>query len=136
MENILVKKMKKRFDLYFEVLEDTVSRCPDELWNKRCSGYIFWHQLLHTFAGTYLWLRDEKVNFFDAINKGINGFSIYSELDVEPKDAIKEIYTKSDILKIRDGAKEQYKNGLRIKMTIGYIYKCKWMTDLPILMLR
>jgi hypothetical protein len=32
--NILVKKLEKRFNLYFNVLEDIIEMCPNELWIK------------------------------------------------------------------------------------------------------
>ena len=98
--NNFVKYMGKRFNVYFDDLEDIIERCPDEIWNKKCSGYTFWHQLVHTICTNYLWLRDEKVNFFDAIDKGINGLSIYNELDAKPEEVTKELYTKSDLLKM------------------------------------
>jgi hypothetical protein len=56
-------------------LEDIIQTCPNDLWNKKCSGYEFWKQLVHTFSGTYLWLRDENINFFEGIDDGINGLS-------------------------------------------------------------
>jgi hypothetical protein len=104
--NILVKILEKRFALYFNMLEDIIDMCPNDLWNKKCSGYVFWQQLVHAFSGTYLWLRDEKINFFDGIDDGINGLKINTELDVEQKDALKEIYSKIDVLKICSGTKD------------------------------
>jgi len=104
--NVLVKKFEKRFSIYFNVLEDIIEMCPDEIWDKRLSGYIFWQQLVHTFSGTYLWMRDEKINFIDGIDNGINGFKINTELDVEQKEALKDSYTKNDVLKICNGAKD------------------------------
>jgi hypothetical protein len=103
--NTLVKNLENRFTVYFNVLEDIVEMCPNELWNKKCSEYIFWQQLVHTFSTAYLWLRDEEINFLDGIDDGINGLNIKTELDVEHKDALKESYTKTDVLKICNGAK-------------------------------
>jgi hypothetical protein len=107
-KNTLVKKLEKRFNLYFNVLEDIIEMCPNDLWNKKCSGYIFWQQLVHTFSGTYLWLKDEKINFLDGIDDGINGFKINTELDVEQKDAMKELYSKTDVLKICSGTRDNF----------------------------
>lgn len=105
--NFMATYLEKRFNLYIDVFEDIIDRCPDELWNKRSSGYIFWHQIIHALGGTYLFFRDEKINFFDGIADGINGLSINNELDAEPQDVIKELYTKNDLLNICNGTRTQ-----------------------------
>jgi hypothetical protein len=113
--NVLVKYLEKRFILYFKQLEDIIEICPDELWNKKCSGYTFSHQLVHALGHIFLWLRDEKINFFDGINDGINGLSINNELDVESKDLIKEFYSKNNVLEICNGTKKQCKKWFKDK---------------------
>ncbi|MDR0683532.1 MAG: hypothetical protein LBF83_00155 [Spirochaetaceae bacterium] len=105
--NLLVKSMEKQFKVYFKALENIVELCPDELWNKKCSGYIFSHQLVYTFGTTYLWLRDERISFFDGIGDGINGLSIDNELDIDSNDVINKLHTKQDVLEICNGTKTQ-----------------------------
>jgi hypothetical protein len=105
--NFLVKSMEKQFMVYFNVLENIIKLCPDELWNKKCSGYTFSHQLVHTFGTTYLWLRDEKISFFDGIGNGINGLSIDNELDIDSTDIMNKLHTKNDVLEICNGTKSQ-----------------------------
>jgi hypothetical protein len=79
--NALVNNLERRFTYFLNTLEGIIKICPDELWNEKCSGYTFSHQLVHALGIIYLWLRDEEINFFDGIDDGINGLSIYNELD-------------------------------------------------------
>jgi hypothetical protein len=113
--NFLIKSMEKQFIVYFNTLENIIKLCPDELWNKKCSGYLFSHQFVHIFGTTYLWLRDENINFFDGIGDGINGLSIDNELDVDSKDVMDKLYTKNDILEMCNGTKSQCEKWFRDK---------------------
>ncbi|GHU35269.1 hypothetical protein FACS1894172_16810 [Spirochaetia bacterium] len=62
--NILVKKFEERVAVYLNVLSDIIEMCPEELWNKKCSGYIVSQQLVHTFSRIYLWFRIDEKNKF------------------------------------------------------------------------
>ncbi|MDL2229061.1 hypothetical protein LJC14_02310 [Treponema sp. OttesenSCG-928-L16] len=99
--------MKERFDLYFKQVEEIIELCPEDLWNKKASGYTFSHQLVHALGNIYLWLRDEKISFFDGIADGINGLSINNELDMESEDLNNGAYSKKDVLEIYRGTKDQ-----------------------------
>ncbi|GHU35266.1 hypothetical protein FACS1894172_16800 [Spirochaetia bacterium] len=52
----------------------------------------------------------KKTSFGDVIDNGINGLNIKTELDkedyVESKVVLKELYTKTDVLKILNGTKD------------------------------
>jgi hypothetical protein len=38
--------------------------CPAELWNSKKSGFVFWRQLTHVFAGIKFWPREEKMEYY------------------------------------------------------------------------
>jgi hypothetical protein len=85
------------------MLERIIAICPDELWNKKISGFVFWQQLLHTFAGTYCWLREEKPEIMPPPNfSTFNGKNIYPEFENDPEIDL----TKNDIRKLCDETKE------------------------------
>jgi hypothetical protein len=91
--NMLLKYLEDQFFRSFSMLEKTIEICPDELWNSKKSGFVFWQLLIHTFAGMYGWLREEKLGYIP-FNE-INGKKIYIEFEKEP-----EIFlTKWDIIK-------------------------------------
>jgi hypothetical protein len=74
------------------MLEKIVEICPDELWNKKVSGFVFWQQLIHTLAGMKGWLREEKPESIPFSE--FNGKKIYIEFENEPEI----ILTKKDII--------------------------------------
>ena len=46
MENcIFLNKLKHNFFASFSMLEKIIDICPNELWNKKLSGFIFWQQI-------------------------------------------------------------------------------------------
>jgi hypothetical protein len=47
----MLKIAKTHFDLSFSMLEKMIDQCPDDLWNEKKSGFVFWQQLLHAFTG-------------------------------------------------------------------------------------
>ncbi|GHV65854.1 hypothetical protein AGMMS49587_20490 [Spirochaetia bacterium] len=106
--NEIVKSIEKEFDTIFEVFDEIIDICPNELWNKKCSGFTFWHQLVHAFSGTFFWLREEKPSF----DEGINGKNVVTELDAEYFDKemiLKEYYSKEIVKEICNETKELYK---------------------------
>lgn len=58
--NVMLNALKNQFYISFSMLEKMVEACPDELWNRKLSGFVFWQQLIHAFAGSCGWLREEK----------------------------------------------------------------------------
>jgi hypothetical protein len=94
MENkIFVTSIKNQFSIHFSMIEKIIEVCPDELWNKKASGFVFWQQLVHTFGGINDWLRDEKpeINSFSEIN----GKKIYPCLMEKDPEIV---LTKKDVM--------------------------------------
>ncbi|MDR2193181.1 MAG: hypothetical protein LBP19_01730 [Treponema sp.] len=88
------------------MFEDIIDICPNELWNKKCSGFIFWHQFMHFLE--HFWLREEKPSF----DKGVNGKNVITELDAEYFDKemiLKEYYSKEIVKEICNETKALYK---------------------------
>jgi hypothetical protein len=66
MENCaFLNPLKKYFFGSFSMLEKILEICPDELWNKKAAGIVFWQQLAHAFGGAHYWLREENTEFID-----------------------------------------------------------------------
>jgi hypothetical protein len=59
------------------MLERCIETCPDQLWNKKLSGFVFWQQLIHALTGIHSWLKEEKL-------EEIPSFAIYSGKNVFP----------------------------------------------------
>ena len=97
----LVNSLRNQFFLSFSMLEKIIEICPDGLWNKKVSGFIFWQQLLHTFAGIHCWLREEKPEIIPVFAT-FNGKNIYPEFENDPEIML----TKADLKTLCDEAKE------------------------------
>jgi hypothetical protein len=82
------------------MLEKIIEICPDELWNSKKSGFVFWQQLMHTFAGSYGWLREEKLEYIPF--SAINGENIYIEFEKDPEI----ILTKEEVIRCCKETKE------------------------------
>ena len=82
--NVLIKSIETRFFISFSMLEEILEICPDEIWNKKLSGFIFWQQLLHTFTGEHFWLREENNEFVEPfLDK-----NVYPELEKDPENIL------------------------------------------------
>jgi len=84
MDNILLNSLKDRFFLSFSMLEKIIEICPDELWNKKVFGFVFWQQLLHTFYGICFWFRNENSEYYDPF-KDLN---VYPEFEKDPENIL------------------------------------------------
>jgi hypothetical protein len=96
--NILLKSAKTQFDLSFSMLEQMIETCPDDLWNEKKGGFVFWQQLLHAFTGINFWLRLNNDKFIEPfLDK-----KVYPELDNEPENQL----TKGDLTEYKNMVKE------------------------------
>jgi hypothetical protein len=80
------------------MLENLIEECPDEVWNIKAGGFVFWQQILHTLTGTNFWMRQLGDNFTEPFSER----KVYPELDNEPIGNV----TKEEVLEY----KEQVKN--------------------------
>ena len=99
--NVLLLSLKTQLLISFSMLEKIIETCPDELWNKKVSGYVFWQQLVHAFAGTHGWLREEKLEIMPPFSI-FNGKKIYSEFENDPEIML----TKADVIQLCNETKE------------------------------
>jgi len=102
MENdVILHSLKTQLLISFSMLEKIIEICPDELWNKKGSGYVFWQQLVHAFAGTHGWLKEEKLEIMPPFST-FNGKKIYSEFENDPEIML----TKTDVIQLCNETKE------------------------------
>lgn len=94
----LLKTTKTHFDLSFSMLEKMIDQCPDDLWNTKKGGFIFWQQLLHAFTGINFWLRLNNEEFIEPFADK----NVYPELDHDPENQL----TKSEITEYKNTVKE------------------------------
>jgi hypothetical protein len=83
------------------MLDKIIENCPDDLWNEKVSGYVFWQQLVHTFAGMHGWLREDKLETIPPFST-FNGKNIYSEFENDPEI----ILSKEDVIELFNETKE------------------------------
>ena len=91
--NVILNSLKTQLLISFSMLKKIIENCSDELWNKKVSGYVFWQQLVHAFAGTYGWLREEKLGYVPFSK--FNGKYVYIDFENDPEINLK----KDDIIK-------------------------------------
>ncbi|WBW95920.1 DinB family protein [Oceanirhabdus sp. W0125-5] len=96
--DVLLKITKTQFDLAFSMLEQMIEKCPDDLWNEKKGGYVFWQQLLHAFTGTNFWLRMKKEKFVEPFADK----KVYPELEHDPENQL----TKEDLIEYKNQVKE------------------------------
>lgn len=102
MENcVFLNSLRNQFFLSFSMLEGVIEICPDELWNKKSGGFIFWQQVLHALSGIHGWLREEKPEEIPSFPT-FDGRNIYPELENDPEVSL----TKADIRKLCQETKE------------------------------
>lgn len=94
---MLLEIAKTQFDLSFSMLEKMIDQCPEDLWNEKKGGFVFWQQLLHAFTGMNFWMRQEGGHFVEPFA----GRNVHPELDQEPEAQL----TRGDLLGYKDAVK-------------------------------
>ena len=72
MSNRITPSFKGDFEAIMDMIDKLIDACPDNLWNKKAGGFVFWQQLLHAVA---------CVDFF-AMRPGIPTQKINQDPDV------------------------------------------------------
>ncbi len=97
MNSSINKSVKIHFDLSFEMLEKMISKCPDELWDKKLSGFVFWQQILHALTGVEYWMRQAGEEFVEPFAER----KLYPELENDPEGNI----TKAELTEYKNKVK-------------------------------
>ena len=105
--NISINSLENQFFLSFSMLEKIIEICPNELWNSKKSGFVFWQQLFHTFYYVRFWFRDEN----SEVNDPYKDLKLYPELEKEPENLL----TKSNMINFCKETKEIAKNWFKGK---------------------
>lgn len=50
MNNPVIAPFKNDLETIMGMIDKMIDVCPDNLWNKKVGGFVFWQQLLHTVA--------------------------------------------------------------------------------------
>jgi len=95
----LLNSLKNQFFVSYSMLEKIIDTCPDELWNKKVSGFIFWQQLFHTLAVEQYYLNGGKTEFLEVEPfKGKEFYPHRMEKDPEnilSKDVLKKFFNET-----------------------------------------
>lgn len=59
MNDPVIECFKGEFNRFFELMKKQIDVCPDELWNEKEGGYVFWQQIFHTAACVELYALPE-----------------------------------------------------------------------------
>lgn len=66
MNDQIIDCFKEEFNRFFTLLEQQMDLCPDDLWNQKAGGFIFWQQHLHTLSCTFLYSMPDG-GFFESL---------------------------------------------------------------------
>jgi len=83
-----VKHLKIHFDLSMDMIENHINNCPDELWDQKCGGFVFFQQILHCLTGTLFWTRSTNNDFTEPFHDRV----VYTELEKDPVGKITKVF--------------------------------------------
>jgi uncharacterized damage-inducible protein DinB len=82
--NTLSTHLATHFRMSFDMLRQEIAACPDELWNRRLGGYVFWQQILHALTGCLFWTRTAR----DPFAEPFADRQVFPELDQDPRTVL------------------------------------------------
>lgn len=93
----MINTCRTQFFLSFAMLEKLVEQCPEDIWDLKAGGFVFWQQLLHALAGASSWMRQSGTGF----SEPFAGRKVYPELDHEPEGRV----TREEMQDLKDAVK-------------------------------
>ena len=91
--------IKSQYRASLSVLEEAITKCPDELWDDSLTNQRFWHICFHTLFFTHLYLQVEEPAFVPW-KKHRDEYQFFESLPWPPHRAPKigAPYSKTEIL--------------------------------------
>lgn len=96
--NSIHKICRKQFFLSFQMMENLIEQCPEEIWSIKAGGFVFWQQILHALYGANFWMRQSNVLILEPFAER----KVYPELEKEPEGKI----SKDEMLNYKDEVKK------------------------------
>ena len=105
--------------LSFETVENLINITPDNIWNKKSGGFVFWQQIVHCITGSLFWLRTEKKEFQEPYPK----LNIYPELEKEPENNLSKEQVKELLNEVKELGCQLFNNLDDKKLTeLSFVY--------------
>jgi hypothetical protein len=89
---------RKQFFLSFQMMGNLIEQCPEEIWNIKAGGYVFWQQILHALYGANYWMRQANVDILEPFAER----KVYPELEKEPEGNV----SRDEMLNYKDEVKK------------------------------
>lgn len=79
--NTMLDTCRQHFFMSFSMMEKMIEQCPEDVWNMKAGGFVFWQQIVHALSGSNFWMRQDSSNFTEPFAER----KIYPELDADPE---------------------------------------------------
>ena len=95
----IVGIIKSQYRASLSMLEEAITRCPDEMWDDPSASQRFWHICFHTLFFTHLYLQVNEQAFVPW-EKHRDEYQFFESLPWPPHRApkIREPYTKAELI--------------------------------------
>jgi hypothetical protein len=118
--DVLVTHLRDHALLSLDMLDEVARLCPDHIWTRKVSGYVYWQQILHTLTGALYWTRSAPGPFVEPFHDLV----VYPELDGEPETDL----TKGELSELSAVVRRQM-TALFEQKTDQWLYAPSAVTD-------
>lgn len=112
--NNIIKTCRTQFFVSFSMLEKLIEQCPEDIWDIKAGGFVFWQQILHALTGSNFWMRQSG----SAFSEPFADRKVYPELDNDPIGKV----TRVEMVAYKDSVKALCENFFKDKDD-------KWLTE-------
>ncbi|HEX3046116.1 MAG TPA: DinB family protein [Bacillota bacterium] len=94
----IINACQTHFFFSFSMLEKLIEACPEDTWDLKAGGFVFWQQLLHALSGINFWMRSSpEPPFIEPFRER----NVYPELEQDPEGKV----TRAELLEYKDDVK-------------------------------
>ena len=90
----------------FKAIDNLIDITPDDIWNQKRGGYVYWQQIVHAITGSLFWLRTENTKFIEPYAE----LNIYPELEKDPENALTKQQVRDLLNELVDLAGDFFRN--------------------------
>ena len=88
--------LKNQLSISFKMVKNLIDMTPDDVWNQKKGGYVYWQQIVHAITGSLYWLRTKNSEFSEPYSE----LNIYPELEKDPENNL----TKTQVQELNQQA--------------------------------
>ncbi|GAB6091692.1 hypothetical protein [Spirochaeta dissipatitropha] len=98
--------IRRQYFICLDSMKNLIDHSPNEIWNMKKGGFVFWQQILHAITGSLFWLRTGEQEFAEPFSE----LKVYPELEKDPENYLSKTQLENLLQELHELAAKFFRN--------------------------